>query len=208
MPTWKHLVPPGRLRLHDVHRQQRPAARAVADGGQGETGGRGGAQRQPQFRRPHASAGAARIIWRRRRWWWPTRSPARWTSTCTNEPLGTIGRQAGLPARHLADHAEIQEAMRRSVDPEMFQQQYARGLRRRRQLEDHAGAGRRHLQLGREVDLHQEPAVLRRHAWIRRRHRRICTARACWRCSAIPSRPITSRPPGRHHEGQPRRHAI
>ena len=61
MPYLEALrLPRRRLRLHDVHRQQRAAARrrvasAVDDDG---PGGRRGAQRQPQLRGAHPSAGA------------------------------------------------------------------------------------------------------------------------------------------------------
>ena len=59
------------------------------------------------------------------------------------------------------------------------------------------GSDRRHLPVGREVHLHQEAAVLRRHGGPERRRSRICTACACWRCWAIRSPPITFRPPAR-----------
>ena len=53
---------PGRLRLHHVHRQQRPAARRGLDGNRGARPGGGvGAQRQPQLRGPHP-AGSARQL--------------------------------------------------------------------------------------------------------------------------------------------------
>ena len=54
--------PPGGIRLHHVHRQQRTAARAgAARGAEGEPGGGRGAQRQPQLRRPHQSAGEGQL---------------------------------------------------------------------------------------------------------------------------------------------------
>ena len=53
---------PGGLRLHHLHRQQRPAARrGVQRDPRARTGGRLGAQRQPQLRGPHP-AGSAREL--------------------------------------------------------------------------------------------------------------------------------------------------
>ena len=50
-------LPNRRLRLHDLHRQQRPAARAGRQGrDRGRSGRRGRAERQSQFRGPHQSA--------------------------------------------------------------------------------------------------------------------------------------------------------
>ena len=52
----------GRLWLHDLYRQQRPAA--GGDRGRGQAGRprrRGGAERQPQLRRTHQSAGALQL---------------------------------------------------------------------------------------------------------------------------------------------------
>ena len=97
---------PRRLRLHDLHRQHRPAAgrdlrRSIND-------------ERPRGRRRCCPATATsragstptcgRTTSRRRRWSSPTRSPARWTSTSYDEPLGEDERrQAGLPEGHLAD---------------------------------------------------------------------------------------------------------
>ncbi len=52
----------GGLRLHDLHRQQRPAARGRRRGsGIAEPGRRLGPQRQPQLRRTHPAAGAREL---------------------------------------------------------------------------------------------------------------------------------------------------
>ena len=72
----------GRLRLHDVHRQQRSAPK-------NRLARRSRTTASWPFRCSAATAtsrGAfirwcARIIWRRRRWWWPTRSRGAWIST-------------------------------------------------------------------------------------------------------------------------------
>ena len=55
-------LPPGGLRLHYLHRQQRSAARGC-DGGspEGQPDRGRGAQRQSQFRRPHQSAGESQL---------------------------------------------------------------------------------------------------------------------------------------------------
>ena len=49
--------------------------------------------------------------------------------------------------------------------------------------------------LGRRLDLHQAPAVLRGHDQDAGRRSARSPARACWRCSATASPPTTSRPP-------------
>ena len=55
-------LPTGRLRLHDLHRQQRPARRTHRRGHQGQQPGRRfGAEREPEFRRTHPSAGAREL---------------------------------------------------------------------------------------------------------------------------------------------------
>ena len=100
-------VQSGRLRLHDVHRQQRSAAGAGLFDRQGQEPGRGlGAVRQSKLRGPHPVAGRGRTISRRRRSSSPTRWPARCRSISRREPLG-IGqeRRAGAPARHLAERS-------------------------------------------------------------------------------------------------------
>ena len=53
----------------------------------------------------------------------------------TSEPLGTgIGRQAGLPARHLADAEEVAATVRAAVDARDVRARIRAGLRWRRQL--------------------------------------------------------------------------
>ena len=55
-------LPHGRLRLHDLHRQQRAAARAGRQGRhRGQSGGRRRAERQSQLRRTHQSAGEGQL---------------------------------------------------------------------------------------------------------------------------------------------------
>ena len=82
------------------------------------------------------------------------------------EPLGTgHGRHAGVPARHLAVAAGGRGASSPSaISQDMFTTDYAdvfAGDERWQSLPD---ADRRHLRLGRRVDLRAQAAVLRRHA--------------------------------------------
>ena len=120
-------LPPGRLRLHHVHRQLRPAARGGLGGGAGERPRRRlGAVRQPQLRGPDqprhqdelpglAAAGRS-----------PTRWPARWTSTSTTEPLGSTSPAPRCSSRDIwpaaADVARVVEA---SITKDMFTNDYA-----------------------------------------------------------------------------------
>ena len=119
--------PPGGLRLHHLHRQQRSAARAGGRGrAEGEPGGGGGAERQPQFRRPHQSAGEGQLpgvaaaggglragrdawisTWRTIRW---ARTPTASRCTCAT---------SGLPTRRCSAPCA------QSVNRGMFEHEYA-----------------------------------------------------------------------------------
>ena len=73
---------PRRLRLHDLHRQLRPAAGGDLDGGQRQRPRRlRGALGQPQLRGPDPARTCATTTSPRRRSASPTRSPGAWTST-------------------------------------------------------------------------------------------------------------------------------
>ena len=97
---------PGGLRLHDLHRQQRSAARrGLGRHPREEPGRRLGAERQPQLRGPHP-AGSARQL--------PGVAAAgRGLRAGRHDHQGPDhraarrrpGRQAGLPEGHLADRA-------------------------------------------------------------------------------------------------------
>ena len=55
-------LPPGRVRLRDLHREQRAAPARGVGGGEGERpGSRGGPQRQQELRRPHPAAGEGEL---------------------------------------------------------------------------------------------------------------------------------------------------
>ncbi len=123
----KAAVQPGRLRLHHLHRQQRPAARTGRrSGAKGKAGGGRRAERQPKFRRPHQFSGAREL---------PGLAAAggrlcagrprghRSRKTIPSEPIKTekmsICGISGL--RRKKSHAVV----KRSVRSEMFQKQYA-----------------------------------------------------------------------------------
>ena len=82
-----------------------------------------------------------------------------------NEPLGND--KAGKPV-YLRDiwptPQEVESTMRSSVTSEMFRKEYADVFTGRRALARAAHSRRRSLRVGRQIHLHQEPAVLRRHA--------------------------------------------
>ena len=90
----------------------------------GQPGGRRRALGQPQLRGPHPSPGAGQL----------PGQPAAGRGLCPGRhgrhrpgqrAAGARSeRRAGLPAGHLADQEEIRRRSRRSLKPEMFQQQY------------------------------------------------------------------------------------
>ena len=79
----------------------------------------------------------------------------------------------------------------------MFREQYADVFSGDDRWKNAAGADRRSLRVGARLDLHPQPAVLRGHHAGDRRRCATSPARACSRCSATASRPITSRRPAR-----------
>ncbi len=73
----RHRLQPGRLWLHHLHRQLRPAATRDQQGDRRQRPDRDlRAVGQPQLRGPDFSPMCAPTIWPRRRWWWPMRWPA------------------------------------------------------------------------------------------------------------------------------------
>ena len=163
-----------------------------------EPGRRVGAERQPQLRGAHPAAGARelpRVAAARRRLRAGRHDDDRPDDRAARR---RTGRQAGLPARHLADRARDSgdDAARRST-PRCSSEQYADVFDGDERWQTLAGADRRPLRLGAGLDLHPQPAVLRGHDAASRRRSPTSPARACWRCSATASRPITSRRPDR-----------
>ncbi len=156
---------PGRLRLHDLHRQLRAAARAGQQGGQrGRPRRRLGALGQPQLRGPDqprrqdelpgvAAAGhrlrPGRLDGRR-----PEQRPAR----------PGPRRQRRVPARHLALPAGGPAGHRPRRLRGDVQQGLRRRLRRHRAVAEPAHAHRRHVRLGRRQHLRAQAPVLRRDA--------------------------------------------
>ena len=119
-------VQPRRLRLHHLHRQQRPAL----------AGDRQGDRRRRPRRRGGASAATATsragstptcgpTTSPRRRWSSPTPWPADGHRPDHRAARQRPGRQAGLPQGHLADPgARSPTPIRKSVRAEMFDKEY------------------------------------------------------------------------------------
>ena len=195
---------PRRLRLHDLHRELRPAAgRDLGRDRAGRPRGRVGAVGQPQLRGPHPlrgedelprlAAAGGRLRARRAHGRRPHHRAARRGGR----------RRARLPARHLA-HASARSTTRSSTrsQSEMFTRSYAdvyAGDERWNSLEVPAGD----IYDWRESHLREAAAVLRRHAGRAAAGRADHAARACWRCWATASRPTTSRPPARSGRDSP-----
>ena len=188
-------LPRGRLRLHHLHRQQRPAAARRVEGGQrGQAGRRGRAVRQPQLRGP--------------------RQPGR-----EGQLPGLAAAGGGLRARghdrHRPRHGADRHGRRRRrrqarghlAEPEGGRR--ARGARSGPRCSTASygnvfdgnpdwnaipvTAG--DLYAFREDSTYiQEPPFFQGLAKSPRRSP-TSWARACWRCSATRSRPTTSRPP-------------
>ena len=115
-----------------------------------------------------------------------------------NEPLGTDRDGAPVYLRDIwpttGGDRSGRSALR--VKPEMFASAVRERVRGRRAWKSHAASRpAQTYQLGREIHLHQEAALLRRYGGSGQRRSRICTACACSRCWAIPSPPTTSRRP-------------
>ena len=194
----------GRLRLHDLHRQLRPARRAGRRGGRGQRPRRRrGPVGQPQLRGPDPPAGPGELprlaaAGRRVR----PRRPGR------HRPHDRAARDrhrrpAGLPCRHLAGARRDPLGHRRRDRPGALPPDLRDRLRGRRPLARAADPGGRPLCLGDRLDVHRQAAVLRRsraRAEARRRHRRRPRRSPS---SATRSRPTTSRRPARSRRGRP-----
>ena len=177
-------LPPRRLRLHDLHRQLRPAAggdlrrRSAPRTSRSSRCCRGNRNFEgrinpdvkmnylasPPLCVAYALAGTMDI-------------------DLLDEPLGPgRGRRGRLPQGHLADRARrsrdvVEEAVRVGHVPHVLR----RGVRGRRALELARGARGRPLRLGRGLDLRAPAAVLRGRARASRSARRATSrARACW----------------------------
>ena len=113
---------PGRLRLHDLHRQLRAAGRIDRGRDRGQRpGGRGGALGQPQLRGTHPPAARGPATSPRRHWSSPSRSPGASTSTSPRSRWGPIATASpsswpscGRPTRRVASSGGRAGAVRRS----------------------------------------------------------------------------------------------
>ena len=198
-------LPHGRLRLHDLHRQLRAAARG--DLGRGR-GGRPrrllGALGQPQLRGPHPPGGEGelpRLAAARRRL--RARGPDGPRPARGAARRGP-GRQRRLPARPLAERGrdpgdDHGVRPRRDVPVHL-----RRRLQGRRAVAQPARPRGRALRVGAGLDVRPPAALLRRHAADARSRSRTSTARAASSCSATRSRPTTSPRPARSGPTRPR----
>src|SRR5476649_1796531 len=152
---------PGRLRLHLVHRQLRPAGRS---GHQGDRRRRSrgllGALRQPQLRRPRQSAD-------------PRQLPGLAHAGCRlragrldedrhhqGSDRPRQGRQAGVPEGHLAlEHGSVQDGRQVRHRPGL-QEALRRRLQGRQVLALDQDQADDDLRVGQQLDLRAEPAVL------------------------------------------------
>ena len=156
---------PGGLRLHHLHRQQRPAAgtpwrrrcskenlavAAVLSGNRNFEG-----RINPQVKANYLASPPLVVAYA---------LAGTMDIDMAHDPLGhgPVG-QAGLLARHLADERRSAAHRARIHRPGDVPQRVCQGLRRRRQLAGHADSLRRHLPMGWRIHLHQAAAVLRRH---------------------------------------------
>ena len=168
-------LPHGRLRLHDLHRELRPAARGGLARGHRERPRRlRGAVREPELRGPHPPRGegelprlaAARRRLRARR----ADGPRPVDGAARARPR----RRARLPARPLAERGGGRRHDRRRGAQRDVQPHLCRRLHGRRRLALARHARGRPVRLGAGLDLRAPAAVLRRdepRARHRRRHR-------------------------------------
>ena len=172
---------PRRLRLHDLHRQLRPAPGCALGGDlRARPRGRRGAQRQPQLRGAHPPAGACelpRVAAARRRLrarGLDRRRPG------ARAPRHRKRRRARVPARRLAVAGRGARGHRQRDRRLALRDGVRAGLRGRRALAGDARAGGRAVRVGRRLDLRAGAAVLRRpaaRAGAAHRHRRCARPR-------------------------------
>ena len=183
------------LRLHDVHRELRPAAR----------GGLAGRRRrrprrlrralgQPQLRGPHPSRGEGELpgLAAARRRLRARRADGHRHHDRAARPR-PAQRRAGLPGRHLAlacrGARDDGERDRTRHVPRHLRERLRGGGR----LARAAGADRRAVRLGGHLHLRAPAAVLRRHGACPPGRSPTSAALAAWSRSATRSRPTTSR---------------
>ena len=198
---------PRRLRLHDLHRQLRPAARRDLAPRSTTATSRSSRvlSRQPQLRGPHQPrredelprVAAARRRLRARR--------ARWTSTSSTTRSATTRTASDVYLRDIWPSAqEIAQTIEDAVQSDMFRKSYGEVFDGDERWNGLEVPDRRPLRLGRRLDLRAPAAVLRRACRpsptpVQPTSR----ARACWRSSATRSPPTTSRRRARSSEDSP-----
>ena len=195
---------PRRLRLHDLHRQLRPAAaRRLRGGRRARPRRRLGAVGQPQLRgahQPRREDELPRLAAARRR----LRArglDGRRHRARSDRRRSRRGRC--LPARSVAVGAGGRRDGRARGALGDVPLLLRRRLRRRRALELARRADRRPLRVGRGA---RPTSICRRTSTACPRSpasSRTSRARACWRCSATRSRPTTSRRPARSSPTRP-----
>ena len=196
-------VPPGRLRLHHVHRQLGPR-RPGDRGGERPPGAGVGALGQPQLRgthqprRPHELPGLTAARGGLRAGRHHAGRPA------GRAPRHRVRRHPGVPGRPLAEpHRGGRRGPRRGAVRHV-PGRVRRGVRRRRPLEQPRRAHRPALRVGRQLHLRAPPALLRRHAGAARAAHRRRSVPAASRSSATASPPTTSPPPAPSRPTAPR----
>ena len=186
---------PGRLRLHHLHRQFRPAAGGDFQGDQRAT-----IWWPPRCSRATAISKAASTptcaptISPRRRWSSPTRSPARCRSISprrrsapTRRARRSSSRTSGRPTRRSARSSARTSPSRcspRNTPTSSRATPIGARSRSRAALT---------YRVGRSLDLRAEPALFRRHGASGRGRSRTSSTPACSGCSSIRSPPTTSR---------------
>ena len=193
-------LPHGRLRLHDLHRELRPAPRADLGGGRGGRPRRLlGAERQPQLRGAHPPPGEGELprlaaAGRRLRARGPDGHRPRRPSRSARAGDGNDVFLRDLWPTHRGDRGVDRGGARRRDVPQAVR----RRLHRRRAL---AGAARprgRPLRLERRAPrTSRRPPFFAGHAARARAARRTSRAPAASSRSATASPPTTSRRPGR-----------
>ena len=191
-------LPARRLRLHDLHRQLRPALGRDLRGRARRRARRlRGALGQPQLRGPHPPAGAREL---------PRLSPARRRLRARRldrrRPRARAARhrqrrRRRLPARPLAVQRRGARGRRGQRLARAVRARVRDDLGRRRALAGAARARGRALRLGSGLDLRARAVVLPGSRSPSRRRSPTSWTRAASSCSATPSRPTTSRPPAR-----------
>ena len=143
-----------------------------------------GAERQPELRGAHPVAGARQLpgVAAAGRGLRARRDDAH-RHDVASRSAGTRGGRR-LSARHLAERDGDRGGDARGRHGRDLPQRVRGRVRRRRALAGSAGAGRRPVRVGRGVDLHQAPAVLRGAVVVAGAAWPTSTAPACWRCSA------------------------